>query len=448
MTPRVTDCSEKIRVNHRVEKRHVEVNCHGGDISTHGGVMLLEQADRYLGLTDQLSQMLHDPRDPSRVTHSLVSLIRQRIYGIALGQEDLNDHQQLRDDAALQTAIGSMQPLASPSTLCRFEATADRQFAVDIHRLLLMNFINAHTEPPNSLILDFDGTDDRVHGEQQGRHYNAHYGGYCFFPLQVYCGDHLLVSYLRGSNHGDTYHSLAILKLLVKGIREHWPQVQIVFRGDAGFYQPRLLSWCEANQLGYVVGFSGNTRLSKQFAEPAYLLALFYERWEEKSPEEAERLQFYTETAYQAGSWNKSRRVIVKIEHNDRGPNQRYIVTNLTGEPEDLYSKTYCQRGDMENRHKEQQMGLFSDRTSCQLWWSNQLRMLLSALAYVLIDTIRRVGLTATTMVRSQVWTIRERLLNVGAVVLRNTRRIEIRLCSAFSKKQLFMQAMDRLVGT
>ena len=341
-----------------------------------------------------------------------------------------------------------MQRLASPSTLCRFEGTADRQFAIDIHRWLLRTFIASHAIAPKSIILDFDGTDDRVHGEQQGRHYNAHYGGYCFFPLQVYCGDHLLVSYLRGSDHGDTHHSLAILKLLVQGIREHWPSVGIVFRGDCGFYQPRLLSWCEAHAVDYIVGFAGNVRLQREFAPLIFQLAMYHEAFEAAAPDEQHDLRVFYHTRYKAGKWKKHRNVIAKLEHNERGPNQRYIVTSLTGEPADLYQGVYCQRGDMENRHKEQQMGLFADRTSCQFWWSNQLRMLLSALAYVLIHTIRRVGLVGTQMVRAQVWTIRQRLLNVGAVIRRNTRRIEIRLSSAFTKQQIFMQAMDRLVGS
>jgi hypothetical protein len=445
MTPRVADCIEKIELGHRVEKRRVELNCRGGDVTTFGGVALLDQADRLLGLSESIAQALPDSRDPTRIKHTLPNLIRQRVYAIALGQEDLNDHEHLRHDAAIQTALGTMQSLASPSTLCRFEGSAEREFAIEIHRWLLDCFIRAHPVPPRSIILDFDGTDDRVHGEQQGRHYNAHYGGYCFFPLQVYCGDHLLVSYLRSSDHGDTHHSLAILKLLVDAIRQHWPQVSIVFRGDCGFYQPRLLSYCEANRVGYIVGFGSNSRLKEEFADAVFLLAWCHQAFEEAAPDEAHDLKVFRETQYKAGKWKTYRRVIAKLEHNEHGANQRYIVTNLPGDAEDLYCEVYCQRGDMENRHKEQQMGLFSDRTSCQFWWSNQLRMLFSALAYVLMHTIRRIGLAGTSMVRAQVWTIRRQLLIVGAVIRRNTRRIEIRLSSAFTRQTIFMQALARL---
>lgn len=445
MTPRVTDCTEKVELNHRLNRHRIFVNCQGGDVTTHGGVVLLEQADRHLQLSEQIAQLLPDARDPERIKHPLANLIRQRVYGIALGEEDLNDHQQLRQDAAVQTAVGSMDALASPATLCRLEASADRQFAVNIHHWLLQAFIDAHAAAPKSLILDFDGTDDRTHGEQQGRHYNAYYGGYCFFPLQVYCGDHLLVSYLRGSDRGDTRHSLAILKLLVKGIRAQWPELEILFRADAGFYQPQLLSWCERNRVNYIVGFAGNAKLRQLIEKPIFLLANLFDMCEEHTPEFDETIQLFTELSYQAGTWKRHRKVIAKIEHNERGPNERYIVTNLQGSARDLYSQVYCQRGDMENRHKEQQMGLFADRTSCQFWWSNQLRMLFSALAYVLLHTIRRVGLKDTPMVRAQVWVLRKSLLSVGAVILRNTRRIEIRLSSAYINQQMFMQALVRL---
>ncbi len=304
--------------------------------------------------------------------------------------------------------------------------------------------IAAHETPPESLILDFDGTDDRVHGEQQGRHFNSHYGGYCFFPLYVYCGEHLLVSYLRSSDRGDSRHAAAVLSLLVKGIRRHWPHVRIIFRGDAGFYSPLMLSWCERHDVNYIVGFSGNAKLRASYAtEIDYLSGL----WEalEQADESFPKLKAFYEQSYRAKSWKHDRRVIAKLEHNACGGNQRYIVTNLSDDAEHLYSEVYCQRGEMENRHKETQMGLFADRTSCQFWWSNQLRVMLSSLAYTLLNAVRRIALKGTELARAQVWTIREKLIKISAVLLRNTRRIELRMSSACVHQRLFVQAMIRL---
>lgn len=441
----MTDCT----LSRKVRKRTVHFNFNGGDVSSIGGVELLRAADERLGLCKAVSSLLPDPRNPFFITHQWDALLRQRIHGIAAGFADLNDHRQLREDAALQSAVGTLDPLGSASTLCRLEKTASqlsgreaRQVVFEMHRLLLRQFIDSYRTPPKSLILDFDGTDDRVHGEQQGRAYSSHYGGYAFLPLYVYSGNHLLVSYLRSVNHADSHHSAAVLSLLVKGIRAHWPDVNIVFRGDAGFYTPLLLSWCERNNVQYIIGYGSNKVLLEDCRIEIDTLENAW-HWLEQLDADIPSLRHFKDIPYQAGSWRKRRRIIAKVERNEIGANQRFVVTNLAGEAEQLYSEVYCERGNMENRHKELQMGLFADRTSCSAWWSNQLRVMFSSLAYVLWQHIREVGLVGTSLARAQVWTLRQKLIQIGAVVLRNTRRIELRLSSAAIEKSNFLLALQ-----
>ncbi len=443
----MTDCTLSTRLSSKVKKRAIDINFSGGDVSGDGGVLLLKAVDDRLGLLDAVSRTLIDPRDPNRIKHTLSDLLKQRVFAIGAGYGDLNDHESLRLDAAIQSAVGTLEPLASASTLCRFESNASRESIFAMHEILLEQFIASYDKPPKSLILDFDGTDDRVHGEQQGRHFNTYYGGYCFFPLYVYCEEQLLVSYLRPSDRGDSRHSLAVLSLLVKGLRQHWPEVQIIFRGDCGFYSPLLLSWCERKDVKYIVGFGANAKLSRYYATEVAVLSTIWEKLEDNDSEH-EGLKVFYEQAYQAGSWKTPRRVIAKLEHNGHGANQRFIVTNLSGDVEQLYTEVYCQRGSMENRHKELQMGLFADRTSCQFWWSNQLRVMFSSFAYTLLQSLRAQALKNTKLARAQVWTIREKLIKIGTVILRNTRRIEFRMSSACVYQEIFIRALDRLEAT
>ena len=443
----MTDCTASHRLSHTLKRRHIDINFAGGDVSTLGGVELLRLADRRLGLSDSIARALPDPRNPALITHKWDALLRQRLFAIGAGLADLNDHNQLRLDAALQTAVGSLDTLASPATLCRLEATASRSAAAACHRILLDQFIASFDQPPESLILDFDGTDDRVHGEQQGRAFNSHYGGYGFFPLYVYCGEHLLVSYLRPLDRPDAYHSAAVLKLLVTELRRHWPAVRIVMRADTGFYRPLLLAWCERHAVEYLVGYASNKVLKRCVEVQKRTLAEAWAYCEERD-ETLDKLKLFEDLSYRAGSWKRPRRVIAKLEHNALGSNERFVVTSLEGDAEQLYSEVYCERGTMENRHKELQMGLFADRTSCTAWWSNQLRVLLSSFAYVLLHHIREKGLAGTHLARAQVWTLRQRLIWIGGVILRNTRRIELRLSSACLEKAAFLTALQRLEGT
>jgi hypothetical protein len=289
-------------------------------------------------------------------------------------------------------------------------------------------------------MLDFDCTDDRVHGLQDGRHFHGYYDDFCFLPLYVFCGERLLVSYLRESNIDSARHAWAILALLVKALRKRWPQVKITLRADSGFCRWKMLRWCERMGVGYIVGLAKNERLQA-------LSAKLQKRAERKYRRSGCKVRLFSAFQYKAKSWDKKRRVIVKAEHNERGANPRYVVTNLEGRSQALYDELYCARGEMENRIKEQQLGLFSDRTSCHAWWPNQFRLLLSSAAYVLLETLRRIGLSGTDLARAQVSTIRLRLLKIGAVITRNTRRIRLWLSSSFPFQELFCSCLTRFYG-
>jgi hypothetical protein len=313
-----------------------------------------------------------------------------------------------------------------------------RKVAVDIHQVLIDQFIASFDTPPDELILDFDATDDPVHGAQEGRFFHGYYDEYCFLPLYVLCGDQLLVSYLRPSNVDGAKHAWAILALLTRRLRQHWPAVRIVFRGDSGFCRVRMMSWCERHDVKYIVGIARNKRLEAAIEPAMQIVDQLVELTGEK---QREFFRFY----YAANTWKQRRQVIAKLEVTDKGRNPRFIVTNLEGEKQALYDTVYCARGDMENRIKEQQMGLFADRTSAQYWWANQFRLLLSSLAYVLMEGIRRLALKGTMMARAQVSTIRLKLLKIGAIILRNTRRIRLLLSSSYPYQDLFAVVVARL---
>jgi hypothetical protein len=434
----VTNCTAEVVTFPACKRRQVEAQFSGGDITSDGGVLLLRQMDRRLGLTGAMAKIIPDPRDPARCEHRLVDLIRQRVYGLALGYEDLNDHQTLRQDLALPTALGREETLASPSTLCRFEHQANRQVAWALNRLWVEQFIASFEEPPKGLILDFDATDDPVHGRQEGRFFHGYYDCYCFLPLYVFCGDQLLVSYLRPSNSDGAKHAWAILALLVKRFREVWPQVRITFRADSGFCRHRLFSWCEHHRVDYLVGMAKNTRLNR-LGTPWIETAQRGYEWS------GEKQRLLGEFQYAADTWDHPRRVIARVEHTEKGSNPRYLVTSLPGPAQTLYEDLYCARGEMENRIKEQQLDLFADRTSCHPWWPNQLRMLLSSAAYCLVEAMRRLVLQGTELAQTTCGTIRLRLFKIGAVIVRNTRRIRFLLASSYPYQALFLKVSVRL---
>ena len=439
----MTDCNQLKIDFPACKRRRIEVDFSGGDISSNGGVGLLDLAERRVGLLSDLARRLDDGRQAGKVRHGLLPLLLQRVYSVALGYEDANDHDALRDDLALQTACGGDRRLASASTIGRLDRAADRAWAWAAHEAMVETFIASFDAPPEELILDFDATDDAVHGRQEGRFFHGYYDHHCFLPLYVFCGDQLLVSYLRPSNIDGAKHAWAILALLVKRLRRAWPEVGIILRADSGFCRHRMLSWCERRDVGYMVGLAGNARLHEQ--------ASMWMAWAKAAYEHTgEKQRLFAELRYGARSWGKPRRVIARLEHGrpkgrKGGANPRYVVTNLQGRGPELYDGLYCQRGEMENRIKEQQLDLFADRTSCHKWWPNQFRLILASLAYSLMETIRRLALAGTKMARAQAGTIRLKLLKIGAVITRNTRRVAIHLSTACPDKALFELAVARL---
>ncbi len=434
----MTDCTQQSFEFPGFKRRLIEANVGGGDITSDGGVLLQREVDRALGLSEAVAGALDDPRRRASCQHQAVSLVRQRLYGLALGYEDLNDHQQLRKDLALQTAVDQTEVLASSSTLCRWESRADRQTAWKLHAVLVDQFIGSFKHAPKRLILDFDATDDAVHGKQEGRFFHGYYDHYCFLPLYVFCRNQLLVGYLRPSKIDAAKHAWAILALLVRRLRQAWPKVRIIFRGDSGFCRWRMLSWCERHAVDYIVGIAKNNRLDTQ-------AQAFFHEAQTRFERSGRTQRRFHEIAYAARSWDRPRRVIVKAEHSAQGSNPRYVVTNLKGDPKGLYRKLYCARGDMENRIKEQQLDLFAGRTSCHAWWPNQFRLLLSGLAYTLLEAIRRLGLRGTQLAHAQAGTIRLKLLKIGAVIVRNTRRVRFLLSSSYPYQPLFFEVAARL---
>ena len=435
----MTKCYQKTFHFPRLNGRKVEAEFSGGDITSDGGVLLLRQADGRLGLSESVTRALKDPRRQASCDHDLLGLLRQRLYAIALGYEDLNDHEALRQDVAIQTAVERNQVLASAPTLCRFENRADGETAWRLHEVLVGQFIGSFKRAPKKLILDFDATDDAVHGDQHGRFFHGYYDHYCFLPLYVFCGHQLLVSYLRPSNIDGAKHAWAILSLLVKKLRQAWPTARIIFRGDSGFCRWKMLRWCERHGIGYIVGLAKNQRLNACTKALQGVAAGCFAA-------SAAKVRWFTELNYAAKSWDHPRRVIVKIEHSSHGANPRYVVTNLKGDPKRLYEQLYCARGDMENRIKESQLDMFGGRTSCQRWWPNQFRLLLSSLAYTLIQAIRRLALKGTELARAYVGTIRLKLFKIGAVILINTRRVRFLLARGCPYKELFFLVAHRLV--
>jgi hypothetical protein len=422
----------------KLGRRKLQVNFGGGAVSSDGGLLLVREVDRRLKLTERMAAVLHDPRDPDLITHPLVDLLRQRVYGIVHGYEDLNDHERLREDVLLQSVLDRKAALGSAPTLCRMENRALRAEMGALHRQMVDTFIASFAQAPEELVLDFDATDDPVHGRQEGRFFHGYHDHYCFLPLYVFCGEQLLVAYLRPSKIDEAKHAGAILRLLVKRLRQAWPTVRIIVRADSGFCRKRMLYWCERNDVSYCVGLAQNSRLNALTAAHRERLARQFASTKVKQRE-------FADLRYGARTWNTERRVIARLEHTDKGDNPRYIVTDLAGDPATLYEQLYCARGEMENRIKEAQLGLFADRTSCHEFIANQFRLLLSSFAYILIERLRALGLAGTEFARLQATTLRTKLLKIGAVIIRNTRRVRVLLSSAFPYQDIFRQAARTL---
>ena len=434
-------CTSSNPVFQGPQSRKIHFDFDGGDISSDGGLLLMSQLDRKLGVTSRIGKVLteFDGRQRGKVRHSVLSMVRQRVFSLVAGHEDLNDQLEFGKDPLLQTAAGNDERLAHPSTLCRFENSATSASNAALSKLLVELFIESFVAPPRELILDFDATDDPIHGMQEGRFFHGYYDHYCFLPLYVFCGDQLLTSYLRPANIDAAKHAGAILKLLVARLRREWPDVRITFRGDSGFCRRRILSWCERNDVGYIVGLAKNSRLLELAAELRFTAERQYE-------ETGQKAKLFAEFQYRAGTWKVDRRVIAKAEFSSLGANNRYIITNLPDDGQYLYEKVYCARGEMENRIKEQQLDLFADRTSCHEFIANQFRLLLSSFAYVLMERFRALLLRGTEFAEATCGSIRLNFIRIGAIIRRNTRRIYCSYSSACPIQNLFLAIASKIL--
>ena len=439
----MTECSGQQVLFSSLGRQKVEADWNGGSLTSDAGAVLLRETDRRIGLIDALSRCVPDPRNPDWIIHEQRTLLSQRIFGIALGYEDLNDQQSLREDPLFQVVtergVKKDQPLGSPPTLCRLENRVGREAAFMMNAVFVEQFIRSHATPPEELTLDFDATDDPVHGGQEGRFFNGYYDNYCFLPLYVFCGTQLLVAYLRRSDIDAAKHSWAILKLLVTRLRQAWPAVRIIVRGDSGFCRWKMMRWCERHGVHYIFGVAKNRVLLGEADS-------WIRRAREAFDATHQKQRLFGEIHYAAETWDKPRRIIVKAEHLPEGPNARFVVTNLLRlGPARIYDEWYVARGDMENRIKEQQLALFADRTSCHAFLANQFRVLLSAAAYVLMETLRRTALPDTELEQAQAGTIRLKLLKIAARVVTSVRRVVLHLSSAYPLADVFARVLARL---
>lgn len=462
-----THCTSEAMEFQRLCRRRVVASFDGGEISSDGGAVLLREVERRRGLIQRLSACFTDYRSQRWVEHSVEELVGQRVYGIALGYEDLNDHEELCRDPLLATVVGKKdptgqdrfqeedrgQPLASKSTLHRLEwgvavdAEVDRyrRIALDsdaADRFFVEAFLDAHEEPPEQILLDLDATDDPVHGRQEGRFFHGYYGHYCYLPLYVFCGDHLLCARLRQANQDASAGSVEELDRIVTQIREAWPEVKIAIRADSGFAREPLMRWCEEHEVEFILGLARNARLEKA-------LEGAFERAEKLCDEETESVRVYEDFTYRTlKTWSRERRVVGKAEITGRGPNPRFVVTSFSAEEmpaQELYEQGYCPRGEMENRIKEQQLCLFADRTSARLMAVNQVRLWLSSLAYLLLNDLRRLGLAGTACARARCDTIRLRLLKIGAHVRVSVRRVSLAFSTSYPHQELFVRVYRQL---
>src|SRR5271170_2007655 len=452
-----TECSAKASEFAPVEGRPVVAEFDGGAVTSDAGGLLLGAADKAIGLVGRLAGCFRDARDPRFVEHSVATLVGQRVFGIALGYEDLNDHDQLRHDPLMAALAGKLQawrsdcaPAAGKSTLNRLELS--REMATRYHKIshekaaieaLLVNlFLDAHARPPRQIILDLDATDDPLHGHQEGRFFHGYYDCYCYLPLYVFCGRHLLAAKLRRSNIDAAAGSVEEIERIVRHIRARWPRVRILLRADSGFARETLMAWCEANRVDYLFGLARNARLVDEIGDQMEAARAD----SEASGKPARRFRDFAWSTL--GSWSRVRRVIGKAEWTGGEANPRFVVTSLKPaeiEARHLYEVIYCARGEMENRIKECQLDLFADRTSTATMRANQLRLWFASAAYVLICALRRIGLAHTQFAAATCGTIRLRLLRIGALVRISVRRVTIAMASACPSQHEFALAHTML---
>ena len=436
----MTDCTiaQTLKFS-KLNRKKVEVKFDGGSITSDAGLLLLREVDKLMGLTKKVSERISDKRHSSYVKHEVVTLLKQRVFAIAGGYEDVNDQDALREDVCFKTCVGKEAVLGSSSTMSRFENSIDRESISEISKEMVESFIRNHKGIPKELVLDFDPTDNRIYGHQENRHYHGYYKEHCYLPMHVFCEEQLIVSMLRPSDIDGSKYAGAILKLLTDRFRQEWPEVKILFRGDSAFARRHILHWCENNGVDYVVGMPGNVRLQKMADSLAEKAKTDFYVTQEKQ-------KLFEDFYYAAGTWKIGRRIIVKAEHNSNGPNTRFIVTNLMEEPEMLYSEKYCLRGDMENYIKQLKLDLRSDRNSCTDFYANYFRVLLSSLAYILITEFKTKHLKLTRLAKAYCGTLRLKLFKFGAVVFKNSRRIVFSLSNSHPHQQDFISAFQSLV--
>jgi hypothetical protein len=447
----MTECNQNEFAFARHFSRQVSAGFRERQLSTEGGALLLRETDRKIGLLSRVRKCFSDYRHPAFIEHELGELLAQRIYGLALGYEDLNDHEELRRDPLLALMSGKQkleEPLAGKSTLNRLELTpADSPLHDRYHKitysseavdaLLVDIFLESYANAPRQIVLDLDITDTPLYGKQEERFFHGYYNEYCYLPLYIFAGEHLLCARQRASNQDASAGCREEVERIVKQIRQRWPKVRIILRADSGFCREELMAWCEQNRVDYVFGLARNERLQRKIAPQLREAKQQHQRT-------GKAARVFTEFSYRTRkSWSRSRRVVAKAEYLEKGENPRFVVTSLPAESWEataLYEKTYCARGEMENRIKEQ-LSLFADRMSTEWLRANQLRLYFSSLAYVLIHALRRLALTGTEWAHAQVHTIRLRLLKIAAEVRLSVRRISVSFSNAYPWKNIFATA-------
>jgi Transposase DDE domain group 1 len=436
--------------------REIVARFDGGTISSDAGAFLLRETDKRLNLLPRLAACFLDGRNQALVDHSILEMLSQRIYGLALGYEDINDHEQLRTDPVFGILAGREElgePLAGKSTLNRMElgaGTKDRYKKITFWKeamdeLLVKVFIESHDNAPAEIILDVDTTDLPLHGKQEGRFFHGYYDNYCYLPLYIFCGEHVLCARLREANHDAAFGSLQEIQKIAAQIRAAWPATKIILRGDSGFCRNQLMSWCENNGVDFVFGLARNQRLRKIIGAQMHAAT---QQWNQTGKPARVFSEFgYRTKKTKKGGWDRERRVVAKAEHIDGKENPRFVVTSLAGEAwaaQALYEQLYCARGDMENRIKEQ-FSLFADRVSTETMRANQMRLYLSTMAYILVSGLRRVGLKGTELAEAQVSTIRIKLLKIGAQIRVTVRKVWVSMASSYPWQELYGQVWANL---
>jgi hypothetical protein len=453
-----TECNAEQLEFSCVGRRRLVAGFDGGTVSSDGGALLLGRTDEAIGLIDRLSECFIDERKPWLIEHTVRTLIGQRVFGIALGYEDLNDHDQLRHDPVLGALLGKLEAqrsdcaaLAGKSTLNRLELHTPelpdsyhkiRPKSAAIEALFVELFVEAHREAPQEIVLDLDATDDPLHGHQEGRFFHGYYDGYCYLPLYIFCGEHLLCAKLRTSDKDGAAGAREEVERIVAQIRTRWPQVRIILRADSGFCREELMSWCEQNAVDYVFGLARNARLVRAIGAELREAAT-------ESAQTGAPARRFKELLYRTRrSWSRERRVVAKAEQTGDKANPRFIVTSLSMHQwamRELYEDLYCARGEMENRIKEAQLNLFADRLSTETFRANQLRLWLHSAAYILMHALRRIGLAGTTLARACAHTIRLRVLKIGATVRVSVRRVKLAMSEACPAQREFIAAFHAL---